>query len=553
MERSAAAGLRARIGGATRSRSGLTERRGRRGRIGALLATVLAAAAATAGIALVEGRPFGVEDASAIYLVAVVVAATFGARAAVATAFATFVLYDLLFVEPRFTLTVDDPREWLDLVLLLVVGVVVGRLAGLQADRAREAERRLREATGLFQISRTLATAESTGAALPAVVAILVGGTDMDAVRVTRSAGGRELVEADGGEGPAPEPGPIASVLVRRPGEEPARWVVAHQADPARRSGARGETGIDLYRVRIEIDADAMGSIWATRARVKDRPTREETRLLALAADQVGLAWRRERFAAEAKDADVARRGELLQRALLKSVSHDLRTPLSSIRAGAGHLADPDIEWSPDDRRAAARQIDAEAERLNELVRNLLDLSRIEGGALVSNLEPWDLSALLEPVVRRIAPSIAPATVRADVPPDLPPVSVDPVLFDQAMANILENAARHAPGAPVSIAARAIDGRVRLRVEDAGPGVPAAALPRLFERFYRARTPGEGARRGLGIGLSVVRAAVEAMGGRTTAEPAAGGGLAIVIDLPTALPPPEAETVEPVRPPEPRS
>jgi len=519
-----------------------------RSRVVAGTSVLVALAVCSALIAVVEGPPIDVPDASAIYLVAVVVAATYGTRLGVTVAIAAFLLYDVLFVEPRFTLTVVDPREWVDLVLLLVVGVAVGRLAGEQAHRAAEAERRLREAMSSFAISRTLATSASTAEALPAVVDILLAGTGMDRIDIRRSVGGREQHAAGGGDGPEPGTSAIVSVLARKPGDEPAVWVTAHRPELRRDAGRpeprRHEPDRDAYLVRIESGGEDLGAIRAGRPRVGGQPTREETRLLALAADQVGLAWRRERLAAQARDAEVVLRGEIQQRALLESVSHDLRTPLASIRAAAGHLADPATSLSESDRRAVARQIDEEAERLNELVRNLLDLSRIEGGALVPTIEAWDLGELIEPVVDRLAAAISPAAIHVDLPRDLPSVLVDPVLFDQAVANVLENASRHAPGAEVTITARAIDEQVALRIADAGPGVPDQVLGRLFERFYRApaqRSQTGGSRHGLGIGLSVTRAALEAMGGTASASRAEAGGLAIELVVPAAGLPPVAE------------
>ena len=504
--------------------------------IRAALIIGLAAVGATLAIAFAEDR-LGVADASAVYLVAVVAAATFGTRVAVGAAIGSFVLYDLLFVEPRFTLSVEDPREWLDLVLLLLVGVVVGRLAGQHADRATESQRRLREATALFAVSRTLATAPSTRAALPAIVEILLADTRMNRISIVRAQGGREVVEADGGGGTPPQASSVVSLLARQPGNEPARWVLAHQP-PVRRVGARTDVDANAYRVRIEADGEDLGAIWASRPRAAGVPAREETRLLALAADQLGLALQRERLAADAKDADVARRGETLGRVLLESVSHDLRTPLATIRADAGNLADPRVAWTDDRRRAVAGRIDEEAQRLDGLVRNLLDLSRIEGGTLVPNLEAWELRDLVEPVLGRMAEALPGDLVTIELPLDLPPVMVDPVLLDQALANVLENAARYAPRARVTVRGSAADPNVELRVDDAGPGLPAPLHDRLFDRFYRVPATGEGSRRGLGIGLSVVRGAVEAMGGSVTAEPSPSGGLAIVLTLPAAGPGP---------------
>ncbi len=495
---------------------------------------VAAFALTTVGVAVAEGPAIGIADASPLYLIAVAAAAALGQRAGLAAAVAAFALYDLLFVDPRFTLTVDDPREWLDLLLFLIVAVVIGRLTGLQRDRAVEAQARLREAAGAFAISRTLATAETTAAALPRVLDVLLADSGMRSVRLTRDERGNATV-AEAGEPAGRGSGRIVNVLVRRPGSRPAEWVRTHQRDGiARGSGPRLDD--DLYRVGIEADGQVVGFLWGIRPRADGRPSREETRLLSLAADQVGLAWQRERLAGEARSADVARRSEAAQSALLESVSHDLRTPLASIRASAGGLADEAVAWSDADRRAAARRIDAEAERLNGLVENLLDLSRIEGGGLVPRLEPHELSDLIEPALGRLVGVLPAERVTVSLPWDLAPVLVDPVLMDQAIGNVLENAAHHAAGAAVTITAAAdpATAMVTMRIEDEGPGVSDAALARLFERFYRAPRARAPTRRGLGLGLAVVRATVEAMGGTVSAERGASGGLAVVLRLPAA-------------------
>lgn len=500
-----------------------------------------ALAGSTALVALAEASPLSVPNAAPLYLLAVVgVGVLGGAIAAVATAIAAFVVYDLLFVEPHFTLAVADPGEWLNLLVLLFVGVVIGRLTALQGERATDAARRARENAALFRISRMLSTSSGIAAALPAIVADLVAETRMDRVWVALGEGPTETVIADSSSGERPPTGPIQTVLRRTPGDQPAIWVRAHEpAVAGRRRAGSGESSV--FRVKMEAEGRTQGSLWATRLAGAPMPGREETRLLALAADQIALGIRRERLTGEANAAEAARQGEALKTALLESVSHDLRTPLASIRATAGSLMDPAMAWTDADRRAAAGSIDAEAQRLNGLVRNLLDLGRIEGGALRPELEAFDLASLVEPVVARLRPLLGERPVTIAIDPDLPPVSVDAVHLDAALTNLLENAARHAPGAAVRIAGgHAPDGRVVLRVEDAGPGVPEAALGRLFDRFARLPSADRRARRGLGLGLSVVRGLVETMGGEVRAGRGDLGGLAVDLvlaaaDVPSSL------------------
>ena len=490
----------------------------------------LALAAATGLVAVLE---YGLEvvDASSVYLLAVVVVAVFfGVVPAVATAIAGFVLHDFLFIEPRYTLVVNDPRELVTLLLLLVVGLVVGRLAGESRDRAVAAEAREREARTMFNVSFTLASQRDTTNALPSIATLLRD--EIRAGRVWVVVG--DAVAADtSAPGQSPSNPVVHTVLRRRPGDDPAEWVRVHAPTRSRKSVQ--DPAEQSYSVTISAGGRAYGGLWVTRARDLGPPDLGETRVLAAAADQIGGSLERDRLQREATSAEVSRRSEVLKSALLDSVSHDLRTPLASIRAAAGTLMDPEVEWPPDQRREIAGSIDVEAEWLNRLVTNLLDMSRVEAGELRPSLAVFALADLVEEAVRRSGPGLAQHQVEVRIPPDLPPVLVDEVFLGQVLANTLDNAAKYGgPDAPIRVAAHAASSHVIVVVEDGGPGVPAEDLPRLFEKFYRVARKGEGSRRGTGIGLAVVRGLVEAMGGHVEARGSELGGLAIELDLPIA-------------------
>jgi two-component system sensor histidine kinase KdpD len=504
-----------------------------------LLGELLALSVVTLLVAVLQGQ-LKVANPSAAYLLAVVaLAVAFGTRAAVGGSIAAFLLYDFLFVDPRFTLTVSTIEEWFNLVLLLVVGIVCGRLAGAQRDRAREAETRERVTRALFQISRELASAQSAGPAMIAVAELLRVETRMERVWIGISAtGSQERVAADSGPPPAIVPPPIHFLLRRMPGDVPAQWVKVHA--PSGLQSADRPLGIKAaspaemtLRVPITAGGTTLGSIWSRRTRQAGLPERPETRVLSAAADQLGRALERDRLVREAMSMEVARRSDALKSALLDSVSHDLRTPLASIRAAAGSLMDPTVTWSPEDERATAASIDREADRLNRLVSNILDLSRIEAGGLVAHHSAFPLEDLVPDVLERLGPALGQRPIEVDIPAGLPPVDIDEVFIDQVLTNLLENTARYAgPGVAMRIAARDLGaGRIGLTIEDAGPGVPADALPHLFEKFYRVPRTGEGARRGTGLGLAVVRGLVETMGGRIDARPSRLGGLAMDLEL----------------------
>jgi two-component system sensor histidine kinase KdpD len=476
---------------------------------------------------------FAVPNPSAVYLIAVVATAfVAGPVGAILVAIASALTYNYFFTAPHYTLMISDPGVWLSVLLLLFVGIVVGELAALQRTRAEMASAREREARALIRVSRALATRQSTAAVLPELLGILV--VDARLARAWLALGpdpAGERIVADSGAGSAPIVPGLVNQLARKPGDEPARWVRVHEPGPRRSLGSR----LTAYRVRIEAGGAQLGSLWALRPSGAQTPDRAETRLLAATADQIGQALANDALAAQSQAAEIARQSDALKSALLQSVSHDLRTPLATIRAAAGTLRHGEL--APADQAASAAAIEREVEYLNRLVTNLLDLSRIEAGALRAQAEVFTLDDLLGRTLDRLQPSLAGRSLQVDVEPL--PVNVDAIFFDEAVTNVVENAIKYtAPGTALHISARSVqDELVRLTVEDGGAGVPDDVLPRLFDKFYRAPGSGGAARPGTGIGLAVARGLVEAMGGQVNGRRSGLGGLAIDIDLPaTRLP-----------------
>jgi two-component system sensor histidine kinase KdpD len=507
-------------------------------RIGPLLRAVAAVVgplvAVTAIVVILEAN--GIDDASPVYLLAVVVSGVVaGPWPAVATAVGAFLLYDLLFVHPHYTLAVDDPQEWLNLLLLLIVGVVVGRLAGAERDRAETAIAREQEARALFRISFALASAPLATDAMPQVAAVVCEAVDCRRLWIEVA----DRVLLDTGEGPRPS-ATVQNVLTRRPGDQPADWTRVHRPD-ARGGSTRAREGRDLFRVKLSSAEATFGAIWFERERAAGMPTGGATRVVAAASDQLARAMERDRLAVAAADAEVARRSDRLKSALLDSVSHDLRTPLASIRAAAGTLIDAGVARPETERRVIARSIDLEADRLNRLVSNLLDMSRIEAGELHPSTSAFVLADLVDAAIARAGLLRSSANLTIDVPNDLAPVEVDDVLFGQVLGNILENADRHAGhDAEIVVRARSDEEHVVLTIDDGGPGVPEVSVSRLFEKFYRVPRPSEGSRRGTGTGLAVVLGLMTAMDGSVSAGRSDLGGLRLELVIPIArVPRPE--------------
>ncbi len=488
------------------------------------------ALATLAAVGLEQG--LGVQDASPVYLVAVVLAASvLGTWAAVATSAVSFVVYDFLFTSPRFTLSVSDFAEWLSLLLFLIVAVVIGRLASLQRDRAEEADRRVREGVALVAMSRDVAMAATFEEAAADIALRLQADGEMDEVWVEVADGPGRAVAWTGLTPPADPGSPWT--LVRSDPDDTTEWLRLH-AGATVVSDKEGEPA--HYLVSIDAGDKRAGWIHATRLAGEPRPGRGARRLLALAADQLALAHRRDRLRAELTAAEVARQSDALRGAILDSVSHDLRTPIASIRALAGGLADAAPGLEAPDVRSTAEKIDAEGARLGDLVNGLLDMGRIQAGGIRADLRPYDLAELVETTLRHHPSAGSRRPIEVAVPDDLPPVLADAVLADVALGNVIENAEAHTPAeARIRVSGDTpASGWVVLAVDDGGPGVPEDALPHLFDRFYRVQVGQEAGRHGMGLGLAIAKGFVEAMGGTISAEASDLGGLGVRIRLPAA-------------------
>jgi two-component system sensor histidine kinase KdpD len=264
----------------------------------------------------------------------------------------------------------------------------------------------------------------------------------------------------------------------------------------------------------------------------------EERRLLMTFANQAALAIDRARLIEEATRATALEEADRLKSALLAAVSHDLRTPLASIKASATSLLQEDVEWDRETQREFLQAIDEETDRLTRLVSNLLDLTRIQGGALKPEKEWYEIGEVIHQVADRLAASLgAEHPLHIEIAPDLPPVAFDYVEIAQVVANLIENAAKYSgAGAEITVRALRDEDAVRVSVQDHGLGIPARDVPHVFETFYRVRREGQAGRiGGTGIGLAICKGFVEAHGGKIGVESVVGEGSTFWFTLPITM------------------
>jgi two-component system sensor histidine kinase KdpD len=290
---------------------------------------------------------------------------------------------------------------------------------------------------------------------------------------------------------------------------KPGRWIKV--VGPIRRPSA--DQGLAQTTAVRTSDGSNAGSITLVRGQDAERSLAVDDRLLSTVAHQLGQAMERIRLQHEATDAEVLVRTDEVRTAMMNEVSHDLRTPLASIIATGGNLLARELEWSADERRELMETIVMEAKRLDRMVGGLLDLSRIEAGALTPNRTLHDLPSLINEAIGRLELAYPEAEFSLEVSPALPPVPLDYVEIEQVVTNLLENAVRHGGGV-VSISVTKDAGDVRVCVEDAGPGIVEDDLPHVF-RAFEVRSEADG---GTGLGLAIAKGFVSAHGGRIWAE-----------------------------------
>ncbi|MEW2128341.1 sensor histidine kinase KdpD [Streptomyces sp. NPDC007259] len=431
-----------------------------------------------------ESGPGLANDVLLFLFMTVAAALVGGLLPALAAAAAGSLLLNYWFTPPTHTLTVQDPENLVAIVIFFAVAVAVASVVDLAARRTHQAARLRAESEILSFLAGSVLRGETTLDAL------------LDRVRETFGMGSVALLE-------------------RRSDVDP--WTCAGSVGPS--PAARPE----------DADVDMpVGDHMALALSGRVLPA-EDRRVLGAFAAQAAVVLDRQRLVDEAEEARRLAEGNRIRTALLAAVSHDLRTPLAAIKAAVSSLRSDDVAWSDDDEAELLEGIEAGADRLDHLVGNLLDMSRLQTGTVTPLIREIDL----DEVVPMALGGVPEDSVDLDIPETLPMVAVDPGLLERAVANIVENAVKYSPdGDRVTVAASALGARVELRVTDRGRGVPDEGKERIFEPFQRYGDAPRGA--GVGLGLAVARGFAESMGGTLDAEDTPGGGLTMVLTLKAA-------------------
>jgi two-component system sensor histidine kinase KdpD len=473
-----------------------------------------------------------------VFLVGVVFAAArLGRGPAVAAAIANVLVFDFFFVTPYFSFSVSDAQYLFTFAVMLGIGLLISALTARVREQLSASRRQEQRTAALYRLTRQLSE---------------VAGTEF----LARTAG-RQLAELFGGEAVLYLSDPKGPAVLRA-GEETAtarhpvnalvaQWVAEH--------GQTAGAGTDTLPNATALFVPLVGSqqtVGALGVR-SDDPGRfldpEQRRLLETCASLVALAIERDRSVLEAHEARLRAQAEEVRSALLSSVSHDLRTPLAAIAGAASALLDASPGPDEPARGELLQSIADEARRLGRLVDNLLDMSRLDSGAVALDRQWHVLEELIGSARSRLRRVLPDHPIRIEVPADLPLLFVDGVLVEQLLVNLLENAAAYTPpGTPIEVSARVQEGRAELRVADEGPGLPPGTEERVFDKFYRG-APAPDGRRGVGLGLAICRAIAAAHGGVIRAANRPGGGAEFIVTLPRSEAPPSVPREEPVVPP----
>ncbi len=547
--------------------------------------SLLGIAVASLFIALVN-QFVQIDNISLVYLLVVLYLATrFGRTPAILASVLAFLAYDVFFIPPYYRLTVDDPAEWLSLLTLLITALVISQLTATVRLRATEAMESRRQIAMLYEFAEAIAATTDRQELLNTLaqhfLQVFRADGAIACAIILPDALGWPSVQAS-----APVDDPALEALdlqvrklaanasyVLRSGSSVSETVQLATTEGTQRGvslylplrsgkrivGVLGIVGRDAVRHLIGIPPTAAeGTEAPSHTVARSNPSSQvvdsapyeasqalqasQARLFHAFRDQIALALERDTLRQEAIHAEALRESDKLKNALLGSVTHDLRTPLAAIKAATTSLLQPGIQWSDEELRDLLESIDVSVDRLNRLVSNLLDLSRLEAGVATPQKEWYALQDALAAVLDRLDLSgqTRNRTITLEIPDDLPLVPMDHNQIEQVLTNLIENALKYSPKeTPIEIQARTLDDpdRLEVRVVDHGIGVPANERSAIFDKFYRVQhvsLPWDPKHPpiGTGLGLAISASIVRAHAGNIWVESTPGNGSTFIFTLP---------------------
>jgi two-component system sensor histidine kinase KdpD len=472
-----------------------------------------------------------------VYLLGITIVAMRGGRlAAILASVLSVAAFDVFFVSPDLSFTVLHLEYLVTFAVMLLVALVISTLTVRLRRQVEAARQRERRTAALYALSRELASTPDTDGLLQAAARHLHEVFESQVGLLLPDATGHLQPWSAAAQGQHPSPGdPILFALDTKE-RAVAQWVYAHR-QMAGLGTATLPSATALY-VPLLGAHGVVGVLGIRPVSPHRLRTPEQLHLLETFASQTALGIERAALAEEAKQAQVQIETERLRSSLLSSVSHDLRTPLTAIAGAASGLLDEHLPLDTSTRRDLCLTISEEAYRLNRLVNNLLDMTRLEAGAIQVHKEWQPLEEVVGAALTRLEAQLHDRPLTTHLPADLPLVPLDGVLIEQVLINLLDNAVKYTPpGSPITLAAWATEDAVIVEVADRGPGLPPGAAQRIFDKFYRL--PGDTMPSGTGLGLTICRGIVAAHGGRVWAENRPGGGTAVQFTLPLTGTPPQ--------------
>jgi two-component system sensor histidine kinase KdpD len=476
-------------------------------------------------------------------LLTLLVSSIWGRGAGFFTAVITNLSLNFFFIDPLRTFDVADFRNIVALFVFLVVSVVGGTLLSTARQAAAEAKRRQAETEIALRLSRAMSGTTEPQKALDILCQEVVSSFAAPGAAVlTRTGHDWEvLAHAGGGQAgrvPDTDERTVAQRATVSGGLEGFGTIGLGKTRPRRIIVPRGrESAFNLERsvafVPLRL-ADRVLGVLRVDGPIGDSPFRSEPESLLMAvAGEAAQAVQRAELAKEATHAQALREADEMKTALMASISHDLKTPLASIKAAISSILNKEVQWSEEDIDAFNHTIDSQADRLNRVISDILDLNRIESGGLTPEQTPVGAAALMERAREVTSPETKGREVTVEAPADLRTIA-DESLITQAVVNLIENAAKYStPGGAIHLRAERRGREVIFTVEDEGPGIAREDLPFVFERFYRAE---EHSRRvkGSGLGLTIVKGFVELCGGKVSVE-SSPKGTRFIVRLPAAV------------------